>query len=465
MKLKKLFAMSLVITSVLLTGCGATEGEAVDNSAPSQSQESSGGKNSPFTKENSQGSTDKETKEDTKVEDTEKKDQVKEEAKEEVKEETKEAVKEPADLEALAAECVFNVYWYTEDDAYSAGTSFLMESDVHGEPLLVSAFHYLWPDDADTFTGKELPEYICGGELYNAYTGEFTGATLKECLIIEDADAIPAIDKDVSAFTIQDGDDLKTLPLATTPVKEGEKVYLLAYLSDTEVYHENCVYEGEVAVAENGVIYYTLEGKPGTRGASGAPIVNEYGEVVAIHIGSNAMYYAGHTAESFLGQINNGKISAVTYEPYEELEPTEYLYFEREEKVSSMFFDVQIDAVTVTDTLDGEGYEGYHFVVMDISLNAAKTEREPVPMYYSDFVLEWEEEYCEPLEQGWTDAQLPDEYFVTQEVTSGQLVFLAPVEEEELIFSFIDVYYMDNPDETNYDKYYGIEIPVENWKR
>ncbi len=452
-KLKKLLAMSMVLASVLLTGCGASEAEEVDNTAPSQSQENSGEKNSIFTKENSQGSSDKDSKEEVKEEDTEKKD------------ETKDEVKEPADVEALAAECVYNVYWYTEDGPYSAGTSFLMDSDVHGEPLLVSAFHYLWPEDADTFTGSELPDYVSGGEIYNAYTGDFTYASLKNCLIIEDADSIPAIDKDVSAFTIQDGDDLKTLPLAQTPAKEGEKVYLLAYLWDTEDVHENCVYEGEVSVVEDGVIYYTLEGKPGTNGASGAPIVNEYGEVVAIHIGSNAMYYAGHTADSFLEQINNGTISDVTYEPYEEVEPTEYVYFERDEKVSSMFYDVQVDAVTVTDTLAGESVEGYHFLLIDVSLNAAKTEKEPVPMYYSDFALEWEEDYCYPLEEGWTETQLPDEYYITQEVTTGQLVFMAPVEKEELIFSFIDTYYTYDPNDTNLDKYYGIEIPVENWTR
>lgn len=449
MKLKKLLAMSMVLASVLLTGCGASEAEEADNTAPSQSQESSEGKNSPFTKENSQGNTQKESREAGKEESTAK----------------NEETKKPADVEALAAECVYNVYWYTEDGSYSAGTSFLMDSDVHGEPLLVSAFHYLWPDNADTFTGSELPDYVSGGEIYNAYTGDFTYATLKNCLIIEDADAVPAIDKDVSAFTIQDGDDLKTLPLAEKPAKEGEKIYLLAYLGDTEEFHENCVYEGEVAQVEDGVIYYTLEGKPGTSGASGAPIVNEYGEVVAIHMASNAMYYAGHTAESFLEQINNGKLSDVTYEAYEVMEPTEYLYFERDEKVSSMFYDVQVDAVAVSDSLDGESFEGYRFVVIDVSLNAAKTETEPVPMYYSDFALEWEEEYCEPLEEGWTDNQLPDEYYITQEVTKGRLVFMAPVEENELIFSFIDTYYTDDPDDTNVDKYYGIEIPVENWSR
>ncbi len=450
MKFKKVLLMSLLVATAMFTGCGSTETEGTGSSQTESSQETSEDKRSQIEKDTQEETTD--AKEETEA------DKEATDAKEETG-----AAKEAVNIEALAEECIYNVYWYTQDDAYSAGTSFLMDSDVHGEPLLVSAFHYLEPEEG--ITGSALPEYVTGGEIYNAYTDDFTYATLKNCVIIEDAASIPSINKDVTAFTIQDGEDLKTLSLAQTPAKEGDKVYLLADLWDTEEIHENCVYEGEVAVVEDGVIYYTIEGQPGTSGASGAPIVNELGEVVAIHIGSNPMYYAGHTADSFLEQINNGKISEVTYEAYEEIEPTEYLYFERDEKVSSMFYDVQIDAVTVSESLDGQSLEGYQFVVLDISLWAGKRETEPVPMYYSDFALEWTDEYCEPLEQGWTETQLPDEYYITQEKTSGQLVFLTPVEEKELIFSFIDMYYTDDPNETSVDKYYGIELPAENWTR
>lgn len=391
-----------------------------------------------------------------------------------VQTESVEKNKEKADIEALAAECIHNVYWYTQDDEYSAGTSFLIDSDVHGEKLLVTAFHFLWPDDADTFTGSELPGYVTGGELYNACTYEFSDASLKNCLIIEDADAVPAVNKDVAAFTIYGGEELKTLPLATSKVKKGEKVYLLANLWDTEEIHENCVYEGEVSSVEDGVLYYTLEGKPGTNGASGAPIVNEYGEVVAIHMASNVFFYVGHTTDSFLEQINQGTISDISYPEYtyteedmaDETEELEYLEFSREEKVSSMFYNVQIDGVTISDTLSGEScLEGYQFVTVDVSLSASDDITEPVPMYYYDFALEWEEDYSYSLEYGWTDKQLPDEYTITQDVTTGQLVFIAPLDKDEVIFSFIDAYYTDDAEEPTYGTYYGIVIPMENWTR
>lgn len=452
MKFKRLLGISLLIAASLLTGCSSGAEDTVKDDSKSQTS-------SEVLKEEEQK---KETEQEKEAEN-----------KEGLLKEGVHTEKEKADMEALAAEGIYNVYWYTEDDEYSAGTSFLMDSDVHGEKLLVSAFHYLWPEGADTFTGNELPDYVLGGEIYNAYTGDFTDATLKSCLIIEDADSIPAIDKDVSAFAIQDGEDLKTLPLAETPAKEGEKVYLLAYLWAAEDMHDNCVYEGEVSMVEDGVMYYTIEGKPETNGASGAPIVNEYGEVVAIHIGSNAIYYAGHTADSFLEQINNGTMSEVTYpdyatmaEAYEEVEPSEYLNFSREEKVSSMFFDIQLDGVTVAESLPGaEKVEGYVYMIVDVSLCAAGDTTEPVPMYYYDFALEWDEEYCYPLEVGLTETQLPDEYTITQEVTAGQLVFMAPENEESVIFSFMDSYYTDNPDDVTYGAYYGIELPLENWTR
>ena len=377
------------------------------------------------------------------------------------------------DIEALAAECIYNVYWYTQDDEFSAGTSFLLDSDVHGEKLLVSAFHYLWPTDASSFTGAELPEYVLGGEIYNAYTDEVTGASLKSCLIIEDADAVPVINKDVSAFTIQNGDALPTLPLSTHETKPGDTIYLLANLWDTEEIHENCVYEATVTQCSDGVLYYELDEKFGTSGASGAPIVNEYGEVVAIHMASTGSIRAAHMTESFMEQINNASISDITYpnasSSYQDEQadipddlPT--YTFNREEMIETTFFQLQIDAVTLADTLQSvPATEGYQYVILDVSLNAFDST--PVDMYYSDFVLLWDDNYCLPLETGYTENQLPDEYLITDEITTGQLVFEAPLNCDSVTFNYLDYYCYDYSDEIYYEGYFDITIPLENWAR
>ena len=339
-----------------------------------------------------------------------------------------------------------------------------MESDTHGEKLLVTAFHYLWPDEVDTFTGSELPEYVTGGEIYSASTDEATGATIKNCLIIEDADVAPAINKDVAAFTVQNADGLKTLELASKQPMTGDKIYLLADLWDTEDVHENCVYEAEVISCEDGVLNYKIDSKYGTAGASGAPIVNEYGEVVAIHIGSGFAWKMAHLADSFMEQINQGTISDIVY-PAEFASGEEEIpvyTLNREDALNSVYFDMYVDAVALTDSIqEVAAPEGYQYVIIDITLKALDSE--PVYMYYSDFVLSWDEEYCLPLETGLTEKQLPDEYSVSESGTSGQLIFYAPKDITEMVLNYQDYFVYE--EEVYYLGYYEVMIPVENWTR
>lgn len=376
------------------------------------------------------------------------------------------------EIEALAKERAFNVHWYTEEGDYTSGTAFIMDSQKHGQKLLVTAFHFLWPEDADTFTGEELPEFIHGGEIYNAYEGTFTNASLLNTLIIKDADAVPVVDKDVAAFTIQNGENLKTLSLAQTMPKVGDKIYLLASLWDGDVINENCVYPGTVQDVDGGILYYTLEGSPKTTGASGGPVINEYGEVVAMHMASSPLCFVGHMSNSFGKQIEAATISDITYpamtveeevQDDQTVDMEEYTY---SEKVSTMFYDVQLNGVTYTDTLAGvECEEGYQFMVVDVSLWAAEGIEEPVYMYYYDFTAEWMDDYCEPLETGLIEGQLPDEYTITSEETKGKLVFYVPADEEILVFTFLDYYYTEDTGEAKYGTFYVMYLPTEDWTR
>ncbi len=217
------------------------------------------------------------------------------------------------EIEQLAANGVFIVNWNTTEGEYSAGTSYVMDSEKHGR-LLVTAFHYLWPDDAKTFTGAQLPSYVHGGEIYYAQSGKDSGAKLKCDLIIPDADAVPNIAKDVAAFTMKGGENLATLKLSDRKPEPGEKIYLLARLWDGEVINEHCVYEAQVISCGTDQIIYTIDKKYGTTmGASGGPLVDKYGEVVGMHMAGDGKYYYGHVTESFLKQIDNGYLSDITY--------------------------------------------------------------------------------------------------------------------------------------------------------
>jgi hypothetical protein len=217
------------------------------------------------------------------------------------------------DIEKIASESIFKVNWFTQDEEYGAGTSFLIDSPKQGEKVLVTAFHYLWPEDADIFSGDELPDFVKGGELSYSYSDESANATLKNCFVIEDASIAPDIDKDVAAFSLHNGENLKTLPLATTHCKVGDTVYLLADLWDTDDIHENCVYEGKVLGEEDGILYYELDERYGATGASGAPIVNQYGEVAGIHITSAGSIRAANSVFSFKDKIEDAKPAKPVY--------------------------------------------------------------------------------------------------------------------------------------------------------
>ena len=219
-----------------------------------------------------------------------------------------------SDIENMAENGVFNVNWTTMEGNYTAGTSYIIDSEKLGEKLLVTAFHYLWPDNVETFTGEQLPGFVKGGQLYYAKSEELSAARLKQNLVIPDADAVPNIAKDVAAFTLNGADGLMTLKLSDRRPEAGETVYLLARLWDGDELNENCVYECKVESCDADQIVYTIDPKYGsTMGASGGPLVDKYGEVVGMHMAGNALFYYGHTTESFEKQIDNGYLSDVTY--------------------------------------------------------------------------------------------------------------------------------------------------------
>lgn len=379
------------------------------------------------------------------------------------------------EIELLAQNNIFNVTWYAEDDSFTSGTAFLMDSDTHHEKLLVTAFHFLMPED--NFSGSDLPEYLQGGQIFYASSFEATGASIKNCIVIDDAAPVPKAEKDVAAFTIQGGDALQTLPLSTHDVKKGDTVYLLADLWDTEDIHENCVYEAKVLRVDKDCVYYELDSKYGTTGASGAPVVNEYGEVIGIHLASSGSTRMAHSSESFKTQIDSGKISAVSYpekaEDSDSENEGELFDFERQEKVSTLFYDLQIDRVRVTDSINGVAAQtGEKFLIFDMCIRGHEGFDEPIKMYSQDFaIMLMEEEYEDydlifPVEEILDEAQLEEEYTIdTNADTKGTLIFSIPEEVEDVILEFEDYYWIGDSEEINYGDVYVILLPVEDWNR
>ncbi|MBR4815655.1 MAG: trypsin-like peptidase domain-containing protein [Lachnospiraceae bacterium] len=374
------------------------------------------------------------------------------------------------EIEQLAAECSFHVHWYTEDDDFSAGTAFILDSKVHGQKLLVTAFHFLVPDDDDgSFKGSDLPASILGGEVSYAKTGEDTGARLKNCLVIEDAAAVPALDKDVAAFTLYNGQNLKALPLAEDTVTTGDKLYLLANLWDTDDVHENCVYECTAFLDQDYAITYKLDPKYGTTGASGGPVINKYGEVVGIHMASGGDLLYSHASRSFIRQIDAATISDITYpEDLSEYkgEPTDgpqQIYHQTSKVAETLFFDMTINSAEISDTYGDEvAPEGMKFLTLDITCDSTDIYDSDLNLYYYDFTMVWSGGYDASYRL--LSGDVADEFFTVKAnaVTNAKVVFQIPEDPKTLTLFYVD-YYMDDDNEMHEIADHYFDIPVEGF--
>lgn len=380
-----------------------------------------------------------------------------------------------SDIEKLAKENVYHVHWYTSTEGdFPAGTSFIMDSDKFGGKILVTAFHYLIPDgEESTFKGKDLPNFVQGGTVLHMKSGETTGASLKNCIVIEDAQAVPAIDKDVAAFTLYNADKLNTLPLSTHSIQMGDKLYLLASLWKGENINENCVYEGTAVLDMHGQLTFKFDKNYETMGASGGPIINEYGEVVAIHMASTQdnSYMYGHSSESFRNQINAGTVSSVTYEEKAELpedsqeeEAPEYYHKAGDLTAETYFFDLEITGAQIVDSIgDVKAPEGQKFAVVSMTISTEGLNMDDFELYSDDFWMMWGDDYS----IGYDEKELDG---IAGEVTTikdnsknyVKYAFLIPENPEYLMLNYMDYYYDDNDVFHEVAEHY-FEIPVDGF--
>lgn len=212
------------------------------------------------------------------------------------------------DFGSIAAASVFNVNWKTSVDGdVMSGTASLLKTDLSDEPILITAYHIFGSDTFD-LTPNTLKDYITGGQLLDIMSPEDSApvGNIKETITIPDAEGIDTAQsptKDLAAFKLDNSSALKAFPLAKEPCVEGEVVYLLASLWDTDKAYENNIYPCVVLSDDGEQMLYILSDQFGTTGASGAPIVNNKGELVGIHIGSNASYRFAHSAQSIHDQL------------------------------------------------------------------------------------------------------------------------------------------------------------------
>lgn len=211
----------------------------------------------------------------------------------------------PAGFRKIAENQILSLIYQTQAGEFEAGTAFCIQTDYSPEPILVTAHHIFGPAGGleVQLDGVALTDFIIGGEVLNRFNFISTGARIREVIPIPDARPVPEINKDVAAFKLDNTRKLKPFQLAAEPCKKGDVLYLLANLWDNDVIRDDGIYPVEVLAEEDGILFYILDGDYSTRGASGAPVVNAGGEVVAMHIASTdvdgVLIRSGHTARSF----------------------------------------------------------------------------------------------------------------------------------------------------------------------
>lgn len=212
------------------------------------------------------------------------------------------------DFGAIPENSVFNVLWDTTEGSYSAGTSFLMQTDLAADPLLITAIHYF--GEEEYISGSELADYVNGGELYDILKdGSVADGTISGVVPVDDAVAFGAVQtasKDLAAFTVSDASNMTALPVASEPCQPGDVIFLAAYLDrQTSTYYDDNLYPCIVISDDGTDIYYLLADEFSTAGASGGPLLNTKGEVVGTHMASSGSTRYGHSIQSIYEQLKS----------------------------------------------------------------------------------------------------------------------------------------------------------------
>lgn len=174
--------------------------------------------------------------------------------------------------------------------------------------------------------------------------------------------------------------------------------------------------------------------------------------------------------ESLESEAETDSDGAVT----EDVPVGETYFFEREDKISTMFYDLQIDGVTFTDAVgDVIAESGHAFMVLDVAITPCGDEL-IFNMYAQEFLMvcftgdsvgqDYEKLY--PLKEGIDGEQLEEVWLATVgEEIKGKLVYDIPKDALRTVLLVYDSYTTGDSDETVFGDGYMMTIPEENWSR
>lgn len=193
---------------------------------------------------------------------------------------------------------VFDPTFVTTEGDLEAGKVFVATLPACKEALLVSALHLFGPAGgmSKQSTGNQIAGLVKNisliGIVDNKKVDEFKARSLTPGNAACCSDKADTGVGDVVAFAAPEALRHLALPVSTKPLKKGDKVFVLSTIVTPGV--KRLSHAAVVEGMESGYWTY-LYSEPGfvIRATSGAPVVNEAGEVVAINLGGGPTGGAG----------------------------------------------------------------------------------------------------------------------------------------------------------------------------
>jgi hypothetical protein len=210
---------------------------------------------------------------------------------------------------------VYKPTFMTGYDSFSGGTAFVASNPAGDGQMLVTALHLFGP--ACGLEKQLTPEEVCkvfhavtgiGMADYKSFVTSCTPLLLKTANVSEDDGCAG----DLAIYRLPAGAVAKPLVFSKTPPKVGDKVYVIGRQRGGEKL-ERLMAEVVDSDSENLVYKFARKGLE-TAGTSGAPVVNDKGEVVGMNTGGgqedDVQFGYANPAKAILGTIaaaeNNG---------------------------------------------------------------------------------------------------------------------------------------------------------------
>lgn len=205
-----------------------------------------------------------------------------------------------------------------KDQSLSAGTAFLMDTGAAKQPrVLVTAHHLLGPmgglptEVAWNDVPKAVKRATCQGisDSTRTWVGMPVAIPGAASFNNQTKDGL----RDIALLTLQGATTINALKLASASPKVGDAVWLVAQLQSGAPRHK-LLFKAKVVRVQDVALNYLVEDPDGTfdiRATSGAPVVNERGEVVAVNL-AGARTNEGFNLAGVNGAVVRTALQSVT---------------------------------------------------------------------------------------------------------------------------------------------------------